>query len=152
SAASIFTPPLRSPFCALQLFHTFLSGSAQNGDRSGGVNMLAALAPRVACGNFRISQAYLGARTYPPADWTIVSALLSQVLGPIFLVMEKTAACWQKARNSTPIRTLNEPAPVPQTTANVEIGHLVNSFQLGVRDLQEIWSLVLPPATLIELR
>jgi hypothetical protein len=135
-----------------QLFHTFLSGSAQNGDRSGGVNMLAALAPRVACGNFRISQAYLGARTYPPADWTIVSALLSQVLGPIFLVMEKTAACWQKARNSTPIRTLNEPAPVPQTTANVEIGHLVNSFQLGVRDLQEIWSLVLPPATLIELR
>jgi len=135
-----------------QLFHTFLSGGAQNGDRSSGVNMLAALVPRVACGNFRLSQAYLGARTFPPADWTIVSALLSQVLGPIFLAMEKNAACWQKARNSTPVKTLNDPTPVPQTTANVEIGHLVNSFQLGVRDLQEIWSLVLPPATLLELR
>lgn len=135
-----------------QLFHTFLSGGNQNGDRSSGVNLLAALVPRVACGNFRVSQAYLGPRTYPPADWTIVSSLLSQVLGPIFLAMEKAAPCWQKARSSTPVRTLNEPAPVAQTTGSVEIGHLVNSFQLGVRDLQEIWGLVLPPATLLELR
>ncbi len=135
-----------------QLFHTFLGGGAQNGDRGRGVNLLAALVPRVACGTFRVSQAYLGARTYPPADWTIVSSLLSQVLGPIFVAMEKSAACWQKARTSTPVKTLNEPMPVPQTTANVEIGHLVNSFQLGVRDLQEIWSLVLPPATLLDLR
>jgi hypothetical protein len=29
---------------------------------------------------------------------------------------------------------------------------MVESFQLGNRDLQEIWSLVLPPATLFELR
>ncbi len=135
-----------------QLFHTFLSAATQNGDRTSGVNMLAALVPRVACGNFRVCEAYLGARTYPPADWTIVSALLSQVLGPIFLAMEKTAVCWQKARSSTPVRMLNEPLPVPQATASVEIGHLVNSFQLGVRDLQEIWSLVLPPATVLELR
>jgi len=29
---------------------------------------------------------------------------------------------------------------------------MVETFQLGVRDLQEIWSLVLPPTTLLELR
>ena len=32
------------------------------------------------------------------------------------------------------------------------MNRLVNSFQLGIRDLQEIWGLVLPPATLLELR
>jgi hypothetical protein len=34
----------------------------------------------------------------------------------------------------------------------VDIARLVNSFQLGMRDLQEIWRLVLPPATLFELQ
>jgi hypothetical protein len=34
----------------------------------------------------------------------------------------------------------------------VDVGRLLNSFQLGTRDLQEIWGLVLPPATLFELR
>src|ERR1700734_1513580 len=29
---------------------------------------------------------------------------------------------------------------------------MMESFQLGVRDLQEIWGLVLPPSTLLELR
>ena len=34
----------------------------------------------------------------------------------------------------------------------MEIGRLLDSFQLGNRDLQEIWRLVLPPATLFELQ
>jgi hypothetical protein len=34
----------------------------------------------------------------------------------------------------------------------LDVNRLVNSFQLGIRDLQEIWALVLPPATLLELR
>jgi hypothetical protein len=29
---------------------------------------------------------------------------------------------------------------------------MIESFQLGNRDLQEIWGLVLPPSTLVELR
>jgi len=32
------------------------------------------------------------------------------------------------------------------------MNRMVETFQLGVRDLQEIWGLVLPPATLFELK
>jgi hypothetical protein len=34
----------------------------------------------------------------------------------------------------------------------IDTSRMVESFQLGMRDLQEIWGLVLPPATLLELR
>lgn len=135
-----------------QLFRTLAVATGQDGQNPSGINLLASLVPRVACENLRVSQVYLGARTYPSVDWTGVSSLLSQVLGPLFLAMEKSAACWQKTRASVLVKTLNDPVPVPQVTANVEIGHLVNSFQLGVRDLQEIWGLVLPPATQLELK
>jgi hypothetical protein len=41
---------------------------------------------------------------------------------------------------------------VSQDTGTLEISRMIESFQLGDRDLQEIWGLVLPPSTLIELR
>jgi len=125
----------------------------QNGKTgASGMHLLASLVPLVLCSNLQASQAYLGARSYPPGDWMTVSSLLSEILGPIFLAMEKNAACWQRTRTSSPVKALNEPMPAPQTTGTVEIDRLVNSFQLGIRDLQEIWGLILPPASLLELR
>lgn len=135
-----------------RLYEKLLDGE-QNGKTGGsGMHLLASLVPLVLCGNLQASQAYLGARSYPPGDWTHVSSLLSEILGPIFLAMERNAACWQRTRTSSPVKVLNEPTSAPQTTGTVEIGRLVNSFQLGIRDLQEIWGLVLPPASLLELR
>jgi glucosylglycerate synthase len=67
--------------------------------------------------------------------------------------MEKNAALWQQIRNSSPVTTFNElTPPVSQAAETLEIARLVNSFQLGMRDLREIWGLVLPPATLFELQ
>jgi hypothetical protein len=66
--------------------------------------------------------------------------------------MERNAAYWQRVRTTTPVAALNEPTSVPQTTASVEIGRLFDSFQLGNRDLQEVWRLVMPPTTLLELQ
>ncbi|HEV2224831.1 MAG TPA: hypothetical protein VGR84_17705 [Candidatus Acidoferrales bacterium] len=135
-----------------RLYQKLLDGE-QNGKTSGsGMHLLASLVPLVLCGNLQAAQAYLGARIYPPSDWAYVSSLLSEILGPIFLAMERNAACWQRMRTSSPVRALNEPTSAPQTAGTVEIERLVNSFQLGIRDLQEIWGLVLPPASLLELR
>ena len=67
--------------------------------------------------------------------------------------MEKNAARWQQTRTSTPVSTTNETAPSASlATETLEIARLVSSFQLGMRDLREIWGLVLPPATLFELQ
>ena len=128
-------------------------GSDQNGKAAtNGLYLLASLAPAACSGDFQVHQAYLGTRVYPPVDWTNVSSILADILGSVFLAMEKTAARWQRIRNSTAVEILNRRPSVPPPARSVEVGRLVNSFQLGVRDLLEIWALVLPPATLLELR
>jgi len=94
----------------------------------------------------------LGARVYPPTDWANISSLMAPILSPFFLDMERNAVFWQRMRGSVPLPTIGDPVPVPQDTGTLEISRLVEMFQLGNRDLQEIWGLVLPPATLFELR
>jgi hypothetical protein len=75
-----------------------------------------------------------------------------QILGPIFLDMERNAACWQRMRSSVPVSSFGEPVRVSEDTGTVDVTRMVESFQLGIRDLQEVWGLVLPPSTLFELR
>lgn len=116
------------------------------------IHPLASLAPIAVCGNLKVCQVHLGARRYPPADWMNVSSLLVEVLGPLFLEIETNAACWQRVRRTVPVADLGEPVPPSATVGAIDVDRLLNSFQLGVRDLQEIWGMVLPPASLFELR
>lgn len=128
-------------------------GINQNAKAASGItHPLAYLVPAAACDNLQICQARVGARVYSPPDWKDVSSLLVQVLGPIFLEMERRTPYWQKIRGSVAVPTFGEDLSVSQDTATVDINRMVETFQLGVRDLQEIWGLVLPPSTLFELR
>ena len=130
------------------LFGTF-PGSDRNANQ---LHPLASLAPVAICDNLRVCQVHVGPRILPPTDWTNISSLLVQALGPVFVAMERNAACWQKARGSVAVSGFGEPLAAPHESATVDVNRLLNSFQLGIRDLQEIWGLVLPPATLLELR
>jgi glucosylglycerate synthase len=100
----------------------------------------------------RVCQVHLGPRLYARPDWTNLSSLLAQVLGPLFLDVERYAPHWQRARGSQPITEFGPPmfAPVPESA--VDVSRLIESFQLGTRNLTEIWGMILPPSTLVELR
>ena len=113
---------------------------------------LASLAPVAACDNLQICQVYVGARVYPPTDWTSMSSVVAQVLGPIFQEMDRCAPCWQRARGSVPVPVRGECEPPPPETGTLDLNRMAETFRLGVRDLLEIWSLVLPPASLFEIR
>jgi glucosylglycerate synthase len=115
-------------------------------------NPLASIAPGALCNSLQVCEVYVAARMYAPTDWTNISSIVAQVLSPVFLDMERYAACWQRTRNSVPVPALGDPVYVSQDTGTVDISRLVESFQLANRDLQEIWGLVLPPSTLVELR
>lgn len=125
---------------------------AERNSRMNATHSLASLASAAVCTNFQIYEVHLGARIYPPTDWTNLSSVMAQVLSPVFLDMERNAVFWQRMRGSVPVPTIGEPVPVSQDTSSLEIGRMVELFELGNRDLQEIWGLVLPPATLFELR
>jgi glucosylglycerate synthase len=125
----------------------------ERGARVGGnpVHSLASVVPAALCENLQVSEVHLGARIYPPTDWMNISSLVVQILSPIFLDMERNAACWQRMRASVSVPAIGEPLLVSQDTGTVDISRMMESFQLGIRDLQEIWGLVLPPSTLFEL-
>jgi hypothetical protein len=122
--------------------------------RAGGdpLNPLASIAPVALCNNLKVCEVHVGPRVYPPTDWMNISSLLSQILSPVLLDMERNASCWQRTRASIPVPAVGEPVVVAQDTGTVDISRLLESFHLGIRDLEEIWGLVLPASTLLELR
>jgi len=111
------------------------------------------IAATAVCSSFKICQAHVGVRLYPPIDWTNLSSVLVQVLGPVFLDVERNAACWQRPRESLYTPSFGERMAVPEDqAAALDVGRMWELFRLGTRDLLEVWSLVLPPAILFELR
>jgi hypothetical protein len=121
-------------------------------ERAGSVHPLSSLAPQALCDNMKVCELHVGARTYPPIDWLNISSTIAQVLGPVFLDMERNAACWQRIRGSIPVPAIGNPVFVSRDAGNLDISRMVESFQLGNRELEEIWGLVLTPSTLFELR
>jgi glucosylglycerate synthase len=113
---------------------------------------LASLTPTALCSNLQVMEVHFGSRIYRPTDWKNMSSVLADVLTPVFLDMERNAPCWQRSRFSVPVAALGEPVAAEQDAGSVDIAQMVESFQLGNRELQEIWGLVLPPTTLFELK
>jgi hypothetical protein len=81
-----------------------------------------------------------------------LSSLLADVLGPVFLEMERGAAWWQSIRGSKAVPALGSPEVAPEGAGTVDVRREIESFQLGTQNLQDVWDLVLPPTTLLELR
>jgi hypothetical protein len=134
-----------------RLYQKLLGTSGSSTSNSYRTRPLASFAPMALCRNFKVGQAHVGARVDTPTDWMNVGSLMSSILGPLFIDMEVNASCWQRTRGSTPVPQFGLPLPVLQETAKVDIGRMVETFRLGNRDLQEIWGVVLPPATRFEL-
>ena len=101
---------------------------------------------------FQVGQAQLGVPLPAQRDPPEVSAAVVQVLGPLFLDLERNAAAWQKVRGSQAVPIFGPARWLVDEPGAVEVTRLIETFRLGYRDLQEVWSAVLPPATLLELK
>jgi glucosylglycerate synthase len=108
--------------------------------------------PAVAHG-FRVGQSFLGPRLVHPREAAPdLSGTLQQALADIFGQMEDTAAFWQKVRGSEAVAWFGPPLEIETEHSEFSRKPMIASFQQGCHDLIEIWKLVLPPATLLELR
>ncbi|SPE41610.1 hypothetical protein SBA3_4460007 [Candidatus Sulfopaludibacter sp. SbA3] len=124
------------------------SGS-RRGDES---SLVASITSTAACGGMLVCESYLGARSQQPTDWVNLSALIAEVLGPVFLDVERGAASWQRIRGSRPAPGFGSPQVLGDDDGAADVRHMIDSFQLGAQTLQDVWSIVLPPATLLEIR
>ena len=105
------------------------------------------------CGGFQPCQAFLGAKIHDAKDpASDLSAMLAQVLGSLFTEMERTVAVWQKTAGSEEVPILGPRAKVSTEPVAVNVTRMVQGFRLGYETLREIWGLVLPPATMLELK
>ncbi len=103
-----------------------------------------------AVAGFAIEEFDVGARALPqPADADI-NPILARVTGSLFADIEMKAAYWQRARRVPPAR--RAPAEAPRVDGAADVTRMVESFHFAYSNLLEIWSLVLPPYSLLGLK
>jgi hypothetical protein len=66
--------------------------------------------------------------------------------------MERNAIDWQKLRTSEPVATLGGPGILDTEPAKIDVQRMIASFRIGYENLYGVWSAVLPPAALLELK
>jgi glucosylglycerate synthase len=99
---------------------------------------------------FNIDEFDVGARTLPqPADADI-NSIIARVTGSLFADIESKAAFWQRARRAPAPRRLSIATSSSDGTADVP--RMVESFRFAYTNLLEIWSLVLPPHSLLGIK
>jgi glycosyltransferase involved in cell wall biosynthesis len=103
--------------------------------------------------DMKICQVSLGSRRLrTPKDGQDVSSILANLIGAMYLEMEQTAESWQRVRGSIAVPVFGLRFNRDNGRQEVDTKPMIDAFRIGYENLQEIWSLVLPPATLLELR
>src|SRR5271170_3288985 len=99
-----------------------------------------------------IAQSHVDVTHVAQREGLELSTVLAALAGALFEEAEKNAAFWQRVRGSRQTPVLGSPAAPLSDADGVDVRPLIESFNLGSRNLQEIWGLVLPPVTLLELK
>jgi hypothetical protein len=108
-----------------------------------------------AAAGYSIAEVPAGPRTLPPPDVADLNTLLAQVAGSIFADVDAKAAFWQRSRLAYSAKSPASPIDHQPSAAPGELPDvqpMLDSFRLAFSNLQEIWSLVLPPNSLLGLK
>ena len=100
----------------------------------------------------KLCQVFVDVHHETVAEGVDLSTVLAQVVGPLFSDMETNAAVWQRVRGSHAVPAIGNPFVATPEKRNIDTRPMVESFLLASRNLQDVWSLVLPPVTQLELK
>jgi hypothetical protein len=102
---------------------------------------------------FKIGQARVGAmsRVFRESSPDL-SVALAQVLTEIFDLTLRDVSIWQRPRGSEAVALLGVAQDLPLAEVALDPQRLIESFRLGYKNLQPVWSLILPPATMLVLK
>jgi glucosylglycerate synthase len=103
--------------------------------------------------NFRVCQSFLGAKLHDAKDpGSDLSAMLLQVVGSVFALMEEYAPVWSQRRGSTPAQLFGFRFDVGLDPIRVNVERMELAFRHGCEELGEIWSLALDAETFAAVR
>lgn len=106
-------------------------------------------AAEASAANYTIAEVDIGTRTLPQPTTPDLNTLLAQIGGSLFNEIDTKAAFWQRARGTQPARSFALSAPPVEAP---DIAPMLDAFHLAYANLHEIWSLVLPPNSLLGLK
>jgi hypothetical protein len=105
------------------------------------------------CEGFRVCQVFLGAKIHDAKDpGSDLSAMMMQVVGSVFDLMETYAGRWQGIRGSEPVPVFGFAFEVGLDSIPVNVDRMINHFHRGRADLDEIWQRLVAPDHLNWLR
>ncbi len=106
-------------------------------------------ASEAAVAGYTISEIDAASRPLPHPTANLYETF-AQITGSLFSDVTAKAAFWQRARPAPVLRQNAQPVvPIGPTPA---IASMIESFHLAYTDLHEIWTLVLPPNSLLGLK
>ena len=104
-----------------------------------------------AVAGFTITQVEAGVRVLPQPTAPDLNAILAQVTGSFFSDIDAKAAFWQRSRVAQATRSQNM-HPADGGASRDDVQPMLEAFRLAYGNLSEIWSLVLPPHSLLGLK
>jgi len=99
--------------------------------------------------NFTIAEVEITPRTIPQPSTRDLNSLLALITGSFFSDIDAKASFWQRARGTQPAPSLPQTVTVSEPP---DIAPMLEAFRLAYSNLHEIWSLVLPPNSLLGLK
>ncbi len=140
--------------CSSRLLDRFLEEELWDRDGSQvGIDLW--LASAAVSGNFRICEALLGVRHHQThTDETVdLGTTVTQVVGALFADLENRVERWQRVRNSVSVQQFGDRATgVARHSVSINPERLIESYRLGYQELRDIWTSILPPRSILDLR
>jgi hypothetical protein len=103
-----------------------------------------------ASANYSIAEVNVGPRSFLQPVSADINGLLAQIAGSLFADVDAKAAFWQRARGTQPTHPITQSTPIAEPPP--DIAAMLDAFRLAYTNLHEIWSLVLPPNSLLGLK
>ncbi len=77
-----------------------------------------------------------------------LATTVTQVVGPLFGLMERYQATWDEVLGSVPLPTFGSPAALHPPVGDAPVNRMVRAFRMGLKDLLPVWEQVASEDTL----
>src|SRR5216683_4771269 len=102
---------------------------------------------------FRVCQSFLGAKLHDAKDpGSDLTAMLHQVVGSVFMLMEEYESAWLGQSGSKPAELFGFRFDVGLDPVDVNVERMVAAFNRGCQELGEVWAVALQPETYAQVR
>ncbi len=101
---------------------------------------------------YKVCQSYLGAKIHDAKDpGGDLGPMFTQVVSSVFNLMGTYQSIWKEVKQSRIIPTFGFHFEAGVEPISVDVERMIRSFQLGVKDLMEIWRKMILPETILRL-